>query len=114
MDSTFINLNMSAPIEAPQAIQLVNNELCILWQDQSESYLPAAYLRKHSPSAETMGEKDIFGRQHGGHPPKEFPGVHIINWEFQGNYALRPTFSDGHNSGLYSWAYLKMLDERQA
>ena len=61
-----------------------------------------------------MGEKDIFGRQHGGHPPKEFPGVHIINWEFQGNYALRPTFSDGHNSGLYSWAYLKMLDEQQA
>lgn len=113
MDSTFINLNMSALNKAPQAIQLINNELCILWQDQSESYLPAAYLRKHSPSAETMGEKDIFGRQHGGHAPREFPDVHIIDWEFQGNYALRPTFSDGHNSGLYSWTYLKKLDEQQ-
>jgi DUF971 family protein len=107
-------MTMSAPIEAPQTIQLVNNELCILWQDQSESYLAADYLRTYSPSAETMGEKDIFGRQHGGHALKDFPGVQIITWEFQGNYALRPTFSDGHNSGLYSWAYLKLLDERQA
>mgnify|MGYP003323617643 FL=1 len=93
----------------PQKIQLVGDELCILWADQSETYLPSEKLRKHSPSAENIGEKDIFGTQYGGNGPKSFPGVRIISWEIIGNYAFRPTFSDGHNSGIYSWEYLRSL-----
>ena len=30
-----------------------------------------------------------------------------------GRYAVRPTFTDGHNSGIYSWDYLRMLGERR-
>lgn len=104
---------MQAPIDPPQTIQIISNQLCIRWQDQSESYLPAEYLRQKSPSAETMGEKDIFGQTHGGHGPKNFPGIQLLRWEFQGNYALRPVFSDGHGSGLYSWGYLKMITAQQ-
>jgi DUF971 family protein len=94
----------------PKDIQLIGQELAIVWEDGSESFFPAEFLRKHSPSAQNIGEKDIFGNQYGGSGPKEFPGVTIQGWEFQGNYAIRPIFSDGHGSGLYSWEYLKKLE----
>lgn len=93
----------------PSNIQLIGTELCILWDDGSESYFESEFLRKHSPSAQNIGEKDIFGNQYGGNGPKEFPGVTIKGWDIVGNYALRPTFSDGHSSGLYSWDYLRSL-----
>ena len=63
-------------------------------------------LRAASPSAETRGERDIFGNQYGGDGPKNFPGVLVTGWERVGNYALRFDFSDGHNSGIYSHDYL--------
>lgn len=96
----------------PTDIQLIGTELCIRWDDESESYFPAEFLRKHSPSAQNMGEVDILGNQYGGDGPKEFPGVTISTWDFQGNYAMRPTFSDGHSSGLFSWEYLKELEKK--
>ncbi len=94
----------------PEDIQLVGGELCIRWENGTETYLPAEHLRKNSPSAENIGEKDIFGQQYGGDGPKEFPGIRILGWEIVGNYALRPAFSDGHNSGIYSWDYLRRLN----
>jgi DUF971 family protein len=94
----------------PLNITLIGNELAIAWEDGSESYFPAEFLRKHSPSAQNIGEKDIFGNQYGGSAQKEFPGVTILRWDIQGNYAIRPTFSDGHSSGLFSWEYLKKLE----
>lgn len=96
----------------PTNIQLIGTELCIFWDDGTESYFPAEFLRQHSPSAQNIGETDILGNKYGGDGPKEFPGVTISNWDFQGNYAMRPTFSDGHNSGLFSWEYLKQLEKK--
>jgi DUF971 family protein len=96
----------------PTDIQLIGTELCIRWDDETESYFPAAFLRKHSPSAQNIGEVDILGNQYGGDGPKEFPGVTISSWDFQGNYAMRPTFSDGHSSGLFSWEFLKQLEKK--
>ena len=98
----------------PKDIQLVGTELCILWNDGSESYFPAEFLRQHSPSAQNIGERDILGNQYGGDGPKEFRGVTIKGWDFQGNYAMRPSFSDGHNTGLFSWDYLKVLEAKLA
>lgn len=95
----------------PSNIQLIGTELCILWDDGSESYFTSEFLRKHSPSAQNIGEKDIFGNQYGGNGPKEFPGVTLLSWDIIGNYAIRPSFSDGHSSGIYSWAYLKDLEK---
>lgn len=94
----------------PKELQLIGTELAIVWEDGSESYFPSDFLRKHSPSAQNIGEKDIFGKQYGGDGPKTFPGVTIQGWEFQGNYAIRPIFSDGHSSGLFSWDYLRKLE----
>ena len=96
----------------PKDIQLIGSELAIVWDDGRESYFPSDFLRKHSPSAQNTGEKDIFGNQYGGDGPKEFAGVTIKGWELQGNYAIRPIFSDGHGSGLFSWEFLKKLESR--
>ena len=95
----------------PKDIQLIGTELAVIWDDGSESYYPSEFLRKYSPSAQNIGEKDIFGVEYGGDGPREFPGVTIRSWEFQGNYAIRPIFSDGHSSGLFSWEYLQKLDK---
>lgn len=93
----------------PEDIQIIGGELCIRWQDGSETYLNAEKLRAHSPSAENIGEKDILGNQYGGQGPKTFPGIQIVRLDTIGNYALRPTFSDGHSSGIYLWDYLRNL-----
>ena len=91
---------------------MIGDELCIVWEDESESYFPAEFLRRHSPSAQNIGEKDIFGNQYGGTNRKDFSGVTIESWDLQGNYGLRPLFSDGHGSGIYSWDYLKKLEAK--
>ena len=70
--------------------------------------LPYEFLRVSSPSAEVRG--------HG--PGQETlqtgkRDVTITNVESVGHYALRPTFSDGHSTGIYSWDYLYDLGERQ-
>lgn len=96
----------------PKDIQLIGNELAVVWEDGSESYYPSERLRRHSPSAENIGEKDILGNQYGGDGPKDFPGVTIVSWDIVGNYAIRPWFSDGHKTGLFSWKYLRELDEQ--
>ena len=96
----------------PTNIQLIGTELCICWDDETESYFPTEFLRQHSPSAQNIGERDILGNQYGGDGPKRVPGVTITSWDFQGNYAMRPTFSDGHSSGLFSWEFLKEIEKK--
>ena len=76
--------------------------------DNGEHYrLPFEFLRVFSPSAEVRG--------HG--PGQEVlqtgkRAVNIIRAEPVGNYALKLVFSDGHDSGLYSWDYLADLGQR--
>jgi DUF971 family protein len=76
--------------------------------DNGECYrLPFEYLRVYSPSAEVRG--------HG--PGQEVlqvgkREVMIIYLQPVGNYAVQPTFSDGHSSGIYSWDTLIDLGRR--
>ena len=68
--------------------------------------LPFEFLRVVSPSAEVQG--------HGAGEETLRTGkreVLIANIEPVGHYALKPSFSDGHDSGLYSWDYLQFLCE---
>lgn len=75
------------------------------WNDGCEVKLPAEYLRVESPSAEVQGhggaheKRLIFGRKF----------VTIIGVEPQGNYGVLLKFDDMHESGIYSWDYLKYL-----
>ena len=71
--------------------------------------LPFELMRIYSPSAEVQG--------HG--PGQEVlqtgkREVDIVSLEPVGNYAVKPTFSDGHDSGIYSWDYLYYLGQQQA
>jgi len=93
-------------LKTPQNIQLIGHEVAIAWSDGAETYFPMNKLRAASPSAEQRGEKDIFGQRQGGTDQKDFPGVIVLGWERVGNYAIRFDFSDGHNSGLYSYELL--------
>jgi DUF971 family protein len=96
-------------METPVNIQLVGHEVAIAWSDGRETYHPSARLRAASPSAETQGERDIFGQQHGGHAPRNYEAVQVLGWEIVGNYAVRFDFSDGHRTGLYTFDYLRKL-----
>ncbi|MBX7121111.1 MAG: DUF971 domain-containing protein [Opitutaceae bacterium] len=99
-------------MHTPVDIQLVGTEVAIRWNDGKESFLSGERLRAASPSAETQGERDIFGNQYGGGGPKRFDGVSVLAWEQIGNYALRFEFSDGHRTGLYSYELLRDLADR--
>jgi len=96
-------------MQTPVDIQLVGSEVAIRWDDGKESYISSATLRAASPSAETRGERDIFGHQYGGEPPKNYVGVDVTGWERIGNYAIRFEFSDGHRTGLYGYDLLRGL-----
>ncbi len=98
-------------MHAPTNIQLIGNEVAIVWDDGVESYYPADKLRAASPSAETQGERDIFGTKYGGDGPKNFAGVTVLGWAKIGNYAIQFRFSDGHSTGLYSYDYLRKLGD---
>ena len=62
-------------------------------------YSPSAEVRGHGPGQEVlqMGKREV--------------GIEAI--EAVGHYAIRPRFSDGHDTGIYSWDYLLWLGERQ-
>lgn len=73
----------------------------IAFDDGKTFHLPCEFLRVYSPSAEVRG--------HG--PGQEVLQtgkklVEISNIEPIGNYAILPTFSDGHSTGIYSWGLL--------
>ena len=96
----------------PESIALVGSTVALSWPDGREDFLPMDYLRARSPSAETAGEPDIFGNIRGGDPRTEFPGVVVTGYEMVGRYAIRFIFSDGHDSGLYTFEYLRGLGTR--
>lgn len=90
-------------IPRPTEIKLhqKSREMEIAFDDGSAFRLPYEFLRVYSPSAEVRG--------HG--PGQEVlqvgkKNVEITKIEPVGNYAVQLFFSDGHNTGLYSWDYL--------
>jgi DUF971 family protein len=99
---------------SPVTIQPIGNELAIKWSDGSESFLALESLRKHCPCAGCGGEPDVMGRvlkPEVTHTPASF---RLRGFQMVGGYAMQPTWEDGHNSGLYSYEYLKRLDAAAA
>ena len=99
-----------APTPHPTEIKLHQSSraLEIAFNDGRVFRLPYELLRVYSPSAEVRG--------HG--PGQEVlqvgkRDVAIKEVEAVGHYAIRPTFSDGHDTGIYSWDYLYDLGVRQ-
>ena len=78
------------------------------YEDGSSYRLPFELLRVLSPSAEVQGHGP--GQETLQTGKRE---VLIANIEPVGHYAIKPSFSDGHESGLYSWDYLRFLCDNQ-
>ena len=82
--------------------------LAVRWEDGLNAELPAELLRTHSPSAEVQG--------HGAGPPVLVAGkkdVGFVRMDPVGNYGVKITFDDGHDSGIFSWQQLRQFAERQ-
>jgi DUF971 family protein len=94
---------------SPKTIQSIGDEIAISWEDGGESYFRMEDLRAASPSAENKGESDLLGNRIGGTDQTRFPGVRVSGWEIVGGYAVQFRFSDGHNTGLYSFDLLREL-----
>jgi len=96
-----------APWPAELRVFKGEGRLEIDFTDGRTCSLPAEYLRVESPSAEVQG--------HGGAATKRVvPGcrhVKIEEIEPVGHYAIRIIFDDRHDSGIYSWSYLRELGD---
>lgn len=80
-------------------------DLQINYENGTTLVMPSGFLRLLSPSAENknnQNSKDF----------KKFNGTSINKIEAVGNYAIRIHFSDGHNTGIFSWEYLFSLGEK--
>jgi len=97
-----------APVPTGITLHQRSRLLEIAFEDGSVFRLPYEFLRVYSPSAEVRG--------HG--PGQEVlqtgkKDVEIRALEPVGSYAVQPTFSDGHATGIYSWEYLHHLGVNQ-
>ena len=95
-------MSMPSRVVLPES----KDALTLTYSDGQEYTLPAEYLRVYSPSAEVRGHGE-------GNETLQFGKrlVTINALEKSGNYALQIVFSDGHDSGIYSWDYLQALAE---
>ena len=85
-----------------------SQQLDISYANGEAFSLSSEFLRVHSPSAEVRG--------HGAGQETLQTGklnVHITELVPVGNYALQLVFSDGHDSGIFSWTYLRELCDQQ-
>ena len=104
---------MKTPARAPAPTDVTlhgqSRVLEVAYESGERFRLPFELLRVYSPSAEVQG--------HG--PGQEVlqtgkRGVGIEDIQAVGHYAVQPRFSDGHDSGIFSWDYLYKLGHEQA
>ncbi len=94
-----------------KSYEIVNDLLLIQWGDGSESIIPLDRLRDNCPCANCVGETDVFGTVYKGPPQKKTPASYqVAGIETVGYYAIKPTWGDGHASGIYSLDLLKKMD----
>ncbi len=99
-------MTTGAPWPETLAFRAGARALDIRFDDGQTLSIPFELLRVESPSAEVQG--------HAAHQKKLVAGkarVQVTGAEPVGRYAVRLTFDDGHDSGIYSWRYLRELGE---
>jgi DUF971 family protein len=90
-------------------LAVVGEELALAWSDGAECYFGLEELRRLCPCAVCQGEADVLGRV-------DRPKVEYTASSFElkrcapvGGYALQPLWADGHDSGLYTYRYLRAI-----
>ena len=102
------NDQVAAPLPTALTVHVKSKVLEVGYDNGNEYRIPFELMRVYSPSAEVMGhgpgqETLQVGKRH----------VIIEALEPVGHYAVKPKFSDGHESGIFSWDYLAWLGENQ-
>ncbi len=107
-------------MDAPTRLDLKKDKgLTIEWADGTSSYYSIIYLRRMSPSADARQLREEQSKN----PLAVLPASAVramgtpgsgplaaVSAEMVGNYALKIVFSDGHDTGIYSWGYLREID----
>ena len=101
-------LQSGSPTPQALTVHAQSRVLEVAFSDGAQFRLPFELLRVYSPSAEVQG--------HG--PGQEVlqtgkRDVDLVALDPVGNYAVQPRFSDGHDTGIYSWDYLYHLGADQ-
>lgn len=101
--------SLPGPVPSELTVHKKSRTLEIAFDDGAAFSLPFELLRVYSPSAEVRGHgvgQEVLqvGKRN----------VDLIALEPVGNYAVQPSFSDGHDTGLYSWDYLYHLGKNAA
>src|SRR4051812_26481927 len=95
----------------PTNVQQIGEELAISWNDGAESFIPLEDLRRACPCAGCGGEPDVLGNISRPDVAYSDESFELKGFSFVGGYALQPTWADGHNTGIYSFQYLRRLAE---
>jgi DUF971 family protein len=102
-------LSKNSPTPQALTVHAQSRVLEISFSDGASFRIPFELMRVYSPSAEVQG--------HGEGQEVLQTGkraVTLQTLEPVGNYAVQPTFSDGHNTGIFSWDYLYHLGAQEA
>lgn len=95
----------------PTNIQQIGDELAIAWNDGIESFLQLEMLRRACPCAACGGEPDVMGEVSRPRLTYTDKSFQLLSFDLVGGYALQPRWADGHNTGIYSFTYLRRLGE---
>jgi DUF971 family protein len=102
-------LRAGSPVPQELTVHGQSRVLDVLFSDGKRFRIPFELMRVYSPSAEVQG--------HGAGQETLQTGkrdVGLLGLEPVGNYAVQPTFSDGHNTGIFTWDYLYFLGSQEA
>ncbi len=86
--------------------------LTVRWSDGRTTFFPIVYLRKMSPSADQRQLREELAKNPLAVLPASALGqgpLTAVGADMVGNYAIRVRFSDGHDTGIYSWEYLREI-----
>ena len=99
----------------PKQIKLIDKDkLSLTWNDDNQSNISLKYLRDECPCAGCKGETILFKTYRPPKPAILSPEMYRIkSIEVVGDYAIQVGWEDGHNTGIYSWEYLKTLESGQ-
>ena|SRR6266849_1790547 len=95
----------------PTAIKKISPaELKISWEDGKESIFPIQRLRDNCPCAGCSGETVLLREYHPAEPDRTTPGRYELTAvQLVGSYAIQLTWGDGHNTGIYTFEFLRKL-----
>lgn len=86
------------------------NALALTWSDGQTTYITLQKLRDECPCANCKGETVLFESYQPAKLPVFVPGMYDLKKvEVVGNYSIQPHWGDGHQTGLYTFDYLRAI-----